>query len=58
MNNYQRAKAAVRERAIEFSLTVGEKNLSWGECAYYGSMFEKLGRRYGLLREFRENGIC
>lgn len=32
--------------------------LSWGEEALLGDFFEKNGRRYGLLREFRENGIC
>ena len=31
---------------------------SWGEVAEWQSKFEKLGKRYGLLREFRENGIC
>lgn len=57
MNAYQKAKARARERAVEFSLNFGEMNLSWADVAYYGNYFERLGRRYGLLQEFRENGI-
>jgi hypothetical protein len=58
MNAYQRGKARARQAAIEFSHDVSEMNLSWWECAEVSEKFEKLGRRYGLLREFRENGIC
>lgn len=57
MNNYQKAKAAAHEKAVEFSLTCGEKDLSYAELAEIGNEFYRLGRRYGLLREFRENGI-
>jgi hypothetical protein len=32
--------------------------MSWGELAYWQEYFEKLGKRYGLLTEFRENCIC
>jgi hypothetical protein len=32
--------------------------MSWGELADWQEHFEKLGRRYGLLQEFRENSIC
>lgn len=57
MNNYQKAKAAAREKAVEFSLTCGERDMSYCELAEIGNYFNRLGRRYGLLREFRENGI-
>jgi len=57
MTKYQKAKAAAREKAVEFSLTCGETDLSYAELAEIGNKFERLGRRYGLLREFRENGI-
>ena len=58
MSKYQKAKARAREMAVEFSNNLGEMVLSWAECAEIGNKFERLGRRYGLLREFRENGIC
>lgn len=56
MNAYQKAKARTREMAVDFSYN--DAPMSWGEVAEICNKFEKLGRRYGLLREFRENGIC
>lgn len=53
---YQKRKAEVREEAIEYSYS--EEELSYGELAEKNDYFERLGRRYGLLREFRENAIC
>ena len=58
MSKYTDGKERARERAVEFSTNRGEMTLSWGECAEISNKFERLGRRYGLLREFRENGIC
>ena len=57
MTKYQKAKAAAREKAVEFSLTCWDRDLFYAELAEIGNKFERLGRRYGLLREFRENGI-
>lgn len=57
MNNYQRGKAAAREMAVEFSLTFGEHTYFWSDLAEIANEFHRLGKRYGLLREFRENGI-
>lgn len=31
---------------------------SWQWCIEWQNRFEKLGRKYGLLREFHENLIC
>lgn len=44
--------------AVDYSYESGELVQSYAEVAEMGAKFEKLGRRYGLLREFRENGIC
>lgn len=55
MNNYQIAKENAREKAREWQLA--EDNYSYSELAYWQSYFERLGKRYGLLTEFRENGI-
>lgn len=58
MTKYQKAKAAAQQEATEFSnnpdATAG---MSWAEVAAISNRFERLGRRYGLLREFRENAI-
>lgn len=56
-NKYQFKKAATRQMAIDWQHSFGERSHSYEELANAGSVFEKLGKRYGLLKEFRENGI-
>lgn len=56
MNYYQKRKACVREMAIEWQNHC-EEDLSYAELFAVGDMFYKLGKRYGLLREFHENCI-
>ena len=58
MSRYLEGKAKARQEAIDYQLGVGEHNYSWAEIQHYCDYFEKLGKRYGLLKEFRENGIC
>jgi len=55
---YAERKERAREKAIDWQLNESNKPMSWGEVAEWSNYFEKLGRRYGLLREFRENAIC
>ena len=55
---YQQKKEQAREQAIDWQIETAKQNLSYGELAEAGEYFEKLGRRYGLIQEFRENGIC
>lgn len=55
---YARKKACARQEAIDWQNGVANHNYSYRELAEFGEHFEKLGRRYGLLKEFRENGIC
>ena len=55
---YQQKKEQVRNEAIDWQYEVAEMSLSYGELAEAQGHFERLGRRYGLLREFRENAIC
>lgn len=54
--NYQEAKEKAREEAKEWQLT--ENSYSYGELAYWQDYFYRLGKRYGLLTEFRNEGIC
>lgn len=58
MNKYEEYKEKYRQEAIEWQLDFNNHNYSWSELAYYGDYFTKYGKRYGLLREFHENGIC
>jgi hypothetical protein len=58
MNKYQVEKEKARQKAIDWQYEFSETSMSWGELATYQAYFEAIGKRYGLLREFRENGIC
>lgn len=54
---YQEKKADVREKAINFQQMFSECDFSYSEIIEYQDYFQKQGKRYGLLKEFRENGI-
>ena len=58
MNKYQENKERIRNKAIIWQLDASNKNYSYGELADFCAYFYKMGKRYGLLKEFRENGIC
>lgn len=55
---YQIGKDHARDEAITWSEDAAQRSMSWGELVQAKAYFERLGRRYGLLREFRENCIC
>lgn len=55
--NYQQKKDAAREKAILWQLAESDKPMSYFDLADIGNYFYNIGRRFGLLREFRENGI-
>ena len=55
--SYQQLKEAAREAAIDWQNSWQDNWPSYGELAEAQERFEKLGRRYGLIREFRENAI-
>lgn len=55
---YASNKAVARQEAIDWQNDLFRDNRSYEELAEAAEHFEKLGRRYGLLKEFRENGIC
>ena len=57
MKTYAERKDAARNEAIEWDLNADKENLSYGDLVIFADYFEKLGRRYGLLKEFKENGI-
>lgn len=56
-------KEAARQLAADIldrdreTVDAGGPCLSYGEWAEISATFERLARRFGLLREFRENGI-
>ena len=52
---YQAKKEALREMARTYQAT--QHLTSWAEVARFSEYFQTFGKRYGLLKEFRENGI-
>ena len=60
MSAYRIRKEKAREEAIAWQSRYFGDNfpgLSYGELAEWQDHFAGLGRRYGLLTEFRDNGI-
>ena len=57
MNTYQKNKARARHTAQAWQAAMNENTPTWGELAESTAYFEKIGKRYGLIKEFKENGI-
>jgi hypothetical protein len=55
MKNYNIKKEETRQKAIKWQQN--NQNLSYYDLMIAGDYFEKLGKKYGLLKEFKENGI-
>ena len=58
MNYYQKSKEKIRNAAIDWQNSFASCIYSWEEVFEWQDKFRKLGKRYGLLKEFKENGIC
>ena len=57
MNKYQQQKANARDKAIKYQYEYTNHSYSYGELMLMQEYFEQLARRYGLVKEFKENGI-
>ena len=57
MNKYQHYKNRAIEKATQWQLEFSEHNYSFYEYYEFGKYFFKLAKRYGLIKEFKENGI-
>lgn len=57
MNKYAELKERARDKAVEWQLDFQNHNYSYGELIHYQNHFTRLAKRYGLVKEFRENGI-
>lgn len=57
MSNYEQKKDYWREQAIEFQRTFEYMNYDALTLAFIHIRFYNAACRYGLVREFRENGI-
>ena len=60
-STYEERKEHARELAQRFQSADSDASgggFSYGEYATMCEFFENAARRFGLIREFRENGIC
>ena len=57
MNTYQRRKDAARAQAIQWQADFSDRSIPWAAIAAEQRRLEQLARRYGLIRECRENAI-
>lgn len=61
MTKYQINKERARQEAIDWQRNFldfeEDRSYTFGELVEWYDYFEKLGKRYGLTKEFRENGI-
>ena len=58
MKKYYEKKAHARQIAIDWQSRIASRpgwSLNW--LANWIERFERIGRKYGLLKEFKENGI-
>ena len=55
---YENCKAILRDFAIEWQNRFDKMTYFQSDLINWGGFFETYGKRFGLLREFRENGIC
>jgi hypothetical protein len=55
--NYQSKKQSVRKNVIDITNENNENSMFWSEVIEQTAKFEKLAKRYGLIREFKENGL-
>lgn len=54
---YTERKEKARQEAIDFQVECSRRYMSYSECLDADIHFTKIGKRYGLLKEFKENGI-
>lgn len=56
-SDYASRKAMVEAFAIDYSYDAGDFDSSYLSLAIMGDLFNDLGKKYGLLTVFEENGI-
>jgi len=52
-----KTKAEAQAQAQNWRVWASTKNLSYSKIAEWRGYFTTLGKKFGLLKEFKENGI-
>ena len=56
-NRYRIEKENARQLAIMWQNNLANNSYTWMELMEWEDFFSRLAKRYGLTREFMENGI-
>lgn len=56
-STYQEHKQMARENAIAYQQYFADQNQSYEELVKHQEFFRKVGKRYGLIKEFKREGI-
>lgn len=54
---YFKNKEQARDKAIDIQQNIAEKSFSYEELFFIQQELYKQGKRYGLVKEFKENGL-
>ena len=57
ISNYQIKKNKIRQEAIAWQQFASMQNLSLNDLILQADYFATVGKKYGLIKEFKENGI-
>ena len=57
-NTYEERKNNLYDLAIDYQYNFSSLSWSYGELVEICDFFYKNGKRYGMLKEFKENAIC
>ena len=58
LSSREKDKETLRNFAAEWQYNFPDMDYAWSDLVAWSDFFTEYGRKYGLLREFRENGIC
>jgi hypothetical protein len=54
---YIKTKGQARQYGIDFQNWASKQNLSYGELIHFQSKLNVIAKKFGLIREFKENAI-
>lgn len=57
MTDYQIYKARARQKAIDWQADFHNHNYGYFDLVKFEEYFTRIGTKYGLLKEFKANGI-
>lgn len=54
---YQENKEIARQKAIDWQNETAKRDVFYSELVEQAEYFKKIAKKYGLTKEFKENGI-